>query len=65
MRILVVGATGTIGHTVVGLLEASHEVVQASRRSTPIKLDMADPASIAAMYRPISDIRKVPWSSPP
>lgn len=51
MRILVVGATGTIGRAVVAALSGSNEIVPASRRSTPITVDLADPASIRQMYR--------------
>jgi NAD(P)-dependent dehydrogenase (short-subunit alcohol dehydrogenase family) len=51
MRVLVVGATGTIGKAVVELLSQSHEVVAASRRHAEIKVDITEPASIRAMYR--------------
>jgi NAD(P)-dependent dehydrogenase (short-subunit alcohol dehydrogenase family) len=51
MRILVVGATGTIGRAVVAALMSRHDIVPISRRSTPITVDLADPASIRAMYR--------------
>lgn len=51
MRILVVGATGTIGHEVVQALSAGHEVIPVTRRHTPIRVDIADPKSIDAMYR--------------
>jgi NAD(P)-dependent dehydrogenase (short-subunit alcohol dehydrogenase family) len=50
MRILVVGATGTIGRAVVAALESSHEVVQASRSRSPVHVDISDPASIRSMY---------------
>jgi NAD(P)-dependent dehydrogenase (short-subunit alcohol dehydrogenase family) len=59
MRILVVGATGTIGRAVVAALGSEHDVVPASRRSTPVTLDMADPASIAAMYRQVGPVDAV------
>lgn len=50
MRILVVGATGTIGKAVVGALSREHEVVAASRGGA-LKVDIQDPDSIRAMYR--------------
>jgi NAD(P)-dependent dehydrogenase (short-subunit alcohol dehydrogenase family) len=50
MRIVVVGATGTIGRAVVDAL-GGHEVVKVSHRSTPLTVDIADPDSIAALYR--------------
>jgi NAD(P)-dependent dehydrogenase (short-subunit alcohol dehydrogenase family) len=51
MRILVVGASGTIGRAVVAALAAGNEVVAASRHSAGIRVDIADPARIQAMYR--------------
>ena len=51
MRILVVGATGTIGRAVVAALSAANEIVPASRQSTPITVDLANPYSIREMYR--------------
>lgn len=51
MRILVIGATGTIGRAVTAALSAGNEIIPASRNSTDIKVDLADPASIREMYR--------------
>jgi NAD(P)-dependent dehydrogenase (short-subunit alcohol dehydrogenase family) len=51
MRILVVGATGTIGRAVVAALSAGNEIVAVSRQSTAITVDLAAPASIREMYR--------------
>jgi NAD(P)-dependent dehydrogenase (short-subunit alcohol dehydrogenase family) len=51
MRILVVGATGTIGRAVVAALSAGNEIVPVSRKSTAITVDLAEPASIREMYR--------------
>jgi len=51
MRILVIGATGTIGRAVVAALSSGNEIVPVSRQSTAITVDLADPASIREMYR--------------
>ncbi len=51
MRILVIGATGTIGRAVVAALSAGNEIVPATRNSTAIKVELADPAGIREMYR--------------
>ena len=59
MRILVVGATGTIGRAVVAALSASNEVISASLRSTTVKVDIADPASIQQMYRSVGRLDAV------
>ncbi len=50
MRILVIGATGTIGRAVVAAL-SDNEIVPASRKSTDLTVDLAEPASIRDMYR--------------
>jgi dTDP-4-dehydrorhamnose reductase len=50
MRIMVVGATGTIGREIVKTLEPQHEVVAVSRRHTPLTIDLAEPASIRALF---------------
>ncbi|HEV7502515.1 MAG TPA: short chain dehydrogenase [Vicinamibacteria bacterium] len=56
MKILVVGATGTIGRAIVAAFSSRHEIIQASRKSTPLKVDLAVPAQIRAMY---AAVRKV------
>ncbi|MER0485035.1 short chain dehydrogenase [Streptomyces sp. Edi2] len=58
MKVLVVGATGTIGSAVVSALEASHQVVKASR-SGPVKADLADPSSLDALFAGVSDLDAV------
>ena len=58
MRILVVGATGTIGKAVVAALQ-EHEIVPVSHKSTDITVDIADPASIRAMYARVGRIDAV------
>lgn len=59
MRILVVGATGTIGRAVVAALSAGNEIVAASRQSTAVAVDLADPASIREMYRSVGTVDAV------
>ncbi|NUS92265.1 MAG: short chain dehydrogenase [Nocardia sp.] len=49
MRILVIGATGTIGSAVAANLAVRHEVVAASRRG-PLRVDMADTATIDTLF---------------
>jgi NAD(P)-dependent dehydrogenase (short-subunit alcohol dehydrogenase family) len=51
MRVILVGASGTIGREVARILEAGHDVVSASRSSGTLQVDMAEPDSIEAMYR--------------
>ncbi len=49
MRILVIGATGTIGKAVVAALSPKHDVVAASHPHATEKVDISDPASIRAL----------------
>ena len=56
MRILVVGATGTIGQAVVQLLGQRHDVVAASRQAASIKVDMAQPDSIRALFHTVGQV---------
>ncbi|HSN33761.1 MAG TPA: short chain dehydrogenase [Ideonella sp.] len=50
MRILLVGAGGTIGRAVAQALAARHEVVGVSRSTSPLAADIADPASLRALF---------------
>jgi NAD(P)-dependent dehydrogenase (short-subunit alcohol dehydrogenase family) len=59
MRILIIGATGTIGRAIVATLRARHELVLASRRNAPEMVDITDPASIRALYERIGRVDAV------
>jgi NAD(P)-dependent dehydrogenase (short-subunit alcohol dehydrogenase family) len=58
MRILVIG-TGTIGGAVVAALSAGNEIISASPRSAPLKVDIAAPASIQQLYRSVGKLDAV------
>ncbi len=58
MRILLVGATGTIGKAVAAALGGRHEVVAASRH-TGERVDIEDPASIRALYQRVGRLDAV------
>ena len=53
MRILVIGATGTIGREVVRLLEVGHEVVRVGHREGDPQVDIASKASIEKLYKAV------------
>jgi len=59
MRILVIGANGTIGRAVVTALSAGNEIISASLRSSTVKVDLADPESIRRMYRSLGKLHAV------
>jgi NAD(P)-dependent dehydrogenase (short-subunit alcohol dehydrogenase family) len=50
LRILVVGASGTLGRAIVAELGARHEIIAAGSKSGEIRIDIADPASIKAAF---------------
>jgi NAD(P)-dependent dehydrogenase (short-subunit alcohol dehydrogenase family) len=58
MRIIVIGATGTIGKAIVAAIERDHEVIAASRNSK-IRVDMSDPESIRNMYKTVGRVDAV------
>jgi NAD(P)-dependent dehydrogenase (short-subunit alcohol dehydrogenase family) len=59
MRVLVVGATGTIGRAVVAALQPKHDVVAAGHRQGKVRVDIADPASIALLYHMVGRVDAV------
>jgi NAD(P)-dependent dehydrogenase (short-subunit alcohol dehydrogenase family) len=59
MRVLVVGASGTIGQAVVRALAPSHEVIWASRSRSEVQVDITDPGSIRRMYQSIGRVDAV------
>lgn len=59
MRILIVGAKGTIGSEVVKALSANNEIIEASRSHTAVKVDIRDVASIREMYQAVGKIDAV------
>jgi NAD(P)-dependent dehydrogenase (short-subunit alcohol dehydrogenase family) len=50
MKIIVIGAGGDIGATICAELGARHDLIQVGRTSGDIHADIADAASIRAMY---------------
>jgi NAD(P)-dependent dehydrogenase (short-subunit alcohol dehydrogenase family) len=58
MRILVIGATGTIGKEIVAALQGAHDVVPASR-NTGIEVDIRDVESVRGMYRQAGRVQAV------
>ena len=59
MKIIVIGATGTIGSEVAKALSLKkHEVLRGSRNGD-VKVNLDDPASIRAMFEKIRDVDAV------
>jgi len=53
MKIIVVGATGTIGSKISAELSKRHQVIRAGSKSGDIKVDITSSASIRDMYKQI------------
>ena len=59
MRILVIGASGTIGKAVVDALSGGNEVIRASSKTSPTKVDIANANSIRGMYHSLGRVDHV------
>ncbi|TCM51016.1 NAD(P)-dependent dehydrogenase (short-subunit alcohol dehydrogenase family) [Rhizobium sp. PP-F2F-G48] len=59
MRIIVVGAEGDIGKAACEELRGRHEIIKAGRSSGDIRVDMADRASVDAMYAQCGNVDAV------
>lgn len=59
MRIVIVGATGSVGRTAVGALSPRHEVISVSRNSGEVQMDIENVDSIRAMYRQVGKVDAV------
>lgn len=59
MRILLVGASGTIGSAVAAALSGRHELILASVQKSPEQVDIADPASIRALFARVGRVDAV------
>lgn len=53
MRVIVVGATGTIGSAVVAALSTRYDVVEVGHKGGAIRVDLASPDSITQLFRTI------------
>ena len=59
MRILIVGASGTIGRAVASELGQRHEVIAGGRTSGDLQLDITDSGSIRAAYEEVGSLDAV------
>ena len=59
MKVLIVGANGTLGKAVAAELSERHEIVGASRSSGEVRVDLRDAASVEAMFRAVGPVDAV------
>jgi nucleoside-diphosphate-sugar epimerase len=55
MRIVIIGATGTIGAAVASALEPKHQVTRVCRTGS-IKADLNDPYSIDTLFESVGSV---------
>ncbi len=59
MRILLIGAHGTIGQAIQTELSPRHEIITAGRNSGEVRVDLKDFASVQAMYAQVGAVDAV------
>jgi NAD(P)-dependent dehydrogenase (short-subunit alcohol dehydrogenase family) len=59
MRVVVIGATGTIGSAVAAAFGAAHEVVAVGHSSGKYRVDIASKDSISALYKTLGKVDAV------
>jgi NAD(P)-dependent dehydrogenase (short-subunit alcohol dehydrogenase family) len=59
MRVLVVGASGTIGRAIVAELEPRHDIIRVGKSSGELQTDITDPAAIKGMYEEAGSVDAV------
>ncbi|HUK72040.1 MAG TPA: NAD-dependent epimerase/dehydratase family protein [Streptosporangiaceae bacterium] len=65
VKLLLIGATGTIGQAVAVALSQHHEVIAASRSSEMARVDITSPTSIRALFAAVGAIDGVISASAP
>src|ERR1700761_994689 len=51
MKIIIIGASGTLGKKITAFFEKEHEVIRVGSKSGDIQANMTDPASIEALFK--------------
>jgi len=59
MKILLIGASGTIGSAIATALGARHDLILASVQKSPEQVDISDAASIRALYTRVGGVDAV------
>ena len=59
MKIIIVGAAGTVGKTVAEALSGRHEIISVGRTSGDVRMDIEDIDSIRTMYQQVGNVDAV------
>jgi len=56
MKVVVIGAAGTVGRTAVQALSGRHEIISVGRTSGDVQMDIEDVESIRSMYQQVGKV---------
>lgn len=59
MKILMIGAGGTIGQKVKAALSSKHEIITAGRNSGDVRVDISSPESVEELFKQVKSIDAV------
>src|SRR5205809_390825 len=59
MKVLLIGASGTIGKRISAELSKKHEIISGGRTNADVEIDITDTASIEAMYKSVGGVDAV------
>jgi hypothetical protein len=59
MKIVVIGATGTIGKGIVRLLQPQHEIVPVGHSGSEFRVDMGSKDSIASLFQEVGTVEAI------
>lgn len=59
MKVILIGAGGTIGKRIYDAFAKKHEIVRASRSGADVEVDITDAVSIEKMYRSVANLDAV------
>jgi uncharacterized protein YbjT (DUF2867 family) len=72
-KVLVIGSSGLLGSHLVKALQGKAEVAEAALNRAPLKVDIADPASLKSLFQKVGPmdaiaciagmVRFVPWAN--
>lgn len=65
MKVLLIGAGGTIGRRIYDAFAKKHEVVRASRGGADVSVDITDAGSIETMYKSVKNLDAVVCAAGP
>ena len=59
MKIILIGASGTIGKRIQDVFAKKHEIIRAGRSGADVAVDITEPVSIEKMYKSVSEVDAV------